>query len=63
MGAALSVSFAAASLREGGMGAALSVSFAATSLGEGGTIPQSALRLTAPFAQGSLYAGAAERPG
>ena len=38
------------------MGAALSVSFAATSLGEGGTIPQSALRLTAPFTQGSLYA-------
>ena len=41
-------------LHKGGMGAALSVSFAATSLGEGGTIPQSALRLTAPFAQGSL---------
>ena len=49
-------------LHKGGMGAALSVSFAATSLGEGGTIPQSALRLTAPFAQGSLYAGAAVSP-
>ena len=36
---------------------------AATSLGEGGTIPQSALRLTAPFAQGSLCTREALRRG